>query len=45
MIVREPESRPEPRNFLEALGRKVFTLISEIGRASMICIEGTLCFR
>lgn len=45
MIVREPENRPEPRNLVEALGRKVFTLISEIGRASMICIEGTLDFR
>ena len=45
MIVREPDIRPEPRRFVEALGRKGCTLISEIGRASMICIEGTLDFR
>lgn len=40
MIVREPVLRTQPRNALQACGQRVFQIIGEIGRASMICFGG-----
>ena len=43
--IREPLSRPEPRNALQRLGRGFADFIAEVGFASTICFSAIGCLR
>ncbi len=45
MIVREPVLRDPPRSAVQRLGRRVFDILAEVGRASMICVGAVAAMR
>ena len=45
MIVREPPVREPARSAVQRLGRRVFDILAEVGRASMICVGAVAAMR
>ena len=45
MIVREPPVREPARSAVQRLGRRVFDILAEVGRAAMICVGAVAAMR
>ena len=45
MIVREPVVREPARSAVQRLGRRVFAILAEVGRAAMICVGAVAAMR
>ena len=45
MIVREPVLREPARSAVQRLGRRVFAILAEVGRAAMICVGAVAAMR